>query len=99
MNILKRLWDEEAYWEVHDILEERWKISKGAERKKIWILIQLVISQIKWQMGQRETSKNIIDRNMKDFVELLGSHMSYQYPVKISEEQWRSIEKLIQSNI
>lgn len=99
INLIKNLWDEEAYWEVHDLLEERWKISKGEEKRKLWILIQLVISQIKWQMGQRETSENIINRNMKDFMEFFGSPMSYSYPVKISEEQWTPIEKLIQSNI
>jgi hypothetical protein len=99
ISVVRKLWEEEAFWEIHDLLEYQWKVAKYPEREKLWILIQLVVSQIKWQMEQKEISKRIVERNVKNFNELLGEGIEYSYPVKLAEAHWEIINKLIQSNI
>ncbi len=99
ISVVRKLWEEEAFWEIHDLLEYQWKVAKDPEREKLWILIQLVVSQIKWQMEQKEISKRIVERNVKNFNELLGEGIEYSYPVKLAEGHWEIINKLIQSNI
>lgn len=55
---------DERFWEMHEIMEHYWKRSKGRDKMILQEIIGLLVSQVKWQMGQFEVSKNVLVRNL-----------------------------------
>lgn len=89
--ILSFAWDlvqEERYWETHNYLEELWKRHSGRAKLILHDIIGLIVSQIKFQMGQPEVGKKVYDRSisslsregLESFVGRLPPE--YCYPLK-----------------
>ena len=97
--IFAGLWSEEAYWEIHEMLEYEWRKSDGKIRRGLWLLIQVVVSQIKWQMNQEDVSRRIIARVRDEFWSLFGHVPLDSYPVQLTDVLLKKIRILIQSNI
>ncbi len=55
---------QERFWELHEIMEHYWKISSGMKKKFLKEIIGILVSQVKWQMGQYEVSGLVLERNL-----------------------------------
>lgn len=62
---------DERFWELHEIMEHYWKKSTGKEKIVLQEIIGILVSQVKWQMGQRKVSEDILNRSIK----LLEKHL------------------------
>jgi hypothetical protein len=57
-----RLFNEERFWECHEILEQAWHVSKGAEREAIQSMILTAAAFVHYQKGENEICLSILKR-------------------------------------
>lgn len=56
------LFNEERFWESHEILEQAWRSSKGSEQDAIQGLIQTAAAFVHYQKNERDISLSIMKR-------------------------------------
>jgi hypothetical protein len=56
------LFNEERFWECHEILEQAWHVSKGAEREAIQSMILTAAAFVHYQKGENEICLSILKR-------------------------------------
>ena len=56
---------DERFWELHEIMEHYWKKSTGKDKMILQEIIGILVSQVKWQMGQIKVSENVLNRNIR----------------------------------
>jgi predicted metal-dependent hydrolase len=56
------LFNEERFWESHEILEQIWRISKGIERDAIQGIILTAAAFVHYQKGEDEISLSVLKR-------------------------------------
>jgi|BEDMetMinimDraft_2_1075160.scaffolds.fasta_scaffold00139_17 hypothetical protein len=62
LDIYPKLFEEGRYWECHEVIEPVWREEKDVEKKEILRgLILLATAFVKWQKGQIDVSKSMID--------------------------------------
>lgn len=64
LEIFEEMNQEERFWELHEIMEHYWKIAYGSKKKFLKGIIGILVSQVKWQMGQYEVSGLVLERNL-----------------------------------
>jgi uncharacterized protein len=57
-----RLFNEERFWECHEILEQAWHVSEGGERDTIQGLILTAAAFVHYQKGEEEICLSILKR-------------------------------------
>lgn len=57
-----RLFNEERFWESHEVLEQAWHASKGAERDAIQSIILTAAAFVHYQKGEEEICLSIMKR-------------------------------------
>lgn len=57
-----RLFNEERFWECHEVLEQAWHVSKGAERDAIQSIILTAAAFVHYQKGEEEICLSIMKR-------------------------------------
>ncbi len=97
--ILWILWDEEAFWQVHEMLEPAWKNSQGHTKRALWLIIRVVVAQVKFQMGQDRIHKEILYKIGEEFKDRFLEEPGLNYPFIPSIQLRQKIEDLIQANI
>ncbi len=71
--VIINLIENERFWECHEFMEDQWKTLHGEKRELLHLIIRLVVSQVKWQMGQPEVSRRIMKETLEKIGELLGT--------------------------
>jgi predicted metal-dependent hydrolase len=56
---------DERFWELHEIMEHYWKKSTGMDKMILQEIIGILVSQVKWQMGQFKVSESVLNRNVR----------------------------------
>jgi len=56
------LFNEERFWECHEVLEQAWHVSKGVERDAIQSIILTAASFVHYQKGEEEICLSILKR-------------------------------------
>lgn len=57
-----RLFNEERFWECHEVLEQAWHVSKGAERDAVQSIILTAAAFVHYQKGEEEICLSIMKR-------------------------------------
>jgi hypothetical protein len=57
-----RLFNEERFWECHEVLEQAWHVSKGVERDAIQSIILTAAAFVHYQKGEDEICMSILRR-------------------------------------
>ena len=57
-----RLFNEERFWECHEVLEQAWHVSKGEERDAIQGIILTAAAFVHYQKGEEEICLSIMKR-------------------------------------
>ena len=57
-----RLFNEERFWECHEVLEQAWHVSKGVERDAIQSIILTAAAFVHYQKGEEEICLSIMKR-------------------------------------
>ena len=57
-----RLFNEERFWESHEVLEQAWHVSKGVERDAIQSIILTAAAFVHYQKGEEEICLSIMKR-------------------------------------
>ena len=57
-----RLFNEERFWECHEVLEQAWHVSKGVERDAIQSVILTAAAFVHYQKGEEEICLSIMKR-------------------------------------
>lgn len=70
--IILNLMENERFWECHEFMEDEWKMLHGEKRELLHLIIRLVVSQVKWQMGQFEVSSKIMNETLEKMSEIMG---------------------------
>lgn len=71
--IILYLMENERFWECHEFMEDKWKKLHGEKRELLHLVIRLVVSQVKWQMGQPEVSSRIMKETLEKLRAILGT--------------------------
>jgi len=58
----KDLFNEERFWEVHEVLENIWRNAKGDDKKILHGIILLAAAFVHYQKGRKEISLSILKR-------------------------------------
>ncbi|BBD71799.1 hypothetical protein HS1genome_0188 [Sulfodiicoccus acidiphilus] len=69
----------ERFWECHELLEDRWKVSSGEERKYLQALIFLCTSLLKYRKGQIEVSNQLLEKALSLISELPEERLPLLY--------------------
>ncbi len=100
------LFNQERYWEYHEILEKIWRKSDGKTKEFVQCLIHVGVSQVKFQLGQPDTAKIVYYRTMERIKSLFSNDQlhifpeKFRYPVILDDIQIRTImENKIMKNI
>lgn len=56
------LFNEERFWECHEVLEQAWHVSKGAERDAMQSMILTAAAFVHYQKGEEEICLSIMKR-------------------------------------
>jgi len=56
------LFNEERFWECHEVLEQAWNVSKGVERDAIQSIILTAAAFVHYQKGEEEICLSILKR-------------------------------------
>jgi hypothetical protein len=56
------LFNEERFWECHEVLEQAWHVSKGVERDAIQSIILTAAAFVHYQKGEEEICLSILKR-------------------------------------
>lgn len=70
--IILNLMENERFWECHEFMEDKWKTLHGEKKELLHLTIRLVVSQVKWQMGQPEVSSRIMKETLERIRAILG---------------------------
>ena len=57
-----RLFNEERFWECHEVLEQAWHVSNGVERDAIQSMILTAAAFVHYQKGEEEICLSILKR-------------------------------------
>ena len=57
-----RLFNEERFWECHEVLEQAWHVSNGVERDAIQSIILAAAAFVHYQKGEEEICLSILKR-------------------------------------
>jgi len=57
-----RLFNEERFWECHEVLEQAWHVSNGVERDAIQSIILTAAAFVHYQKGEEEICLSILKR-------------------------------------
>jgi uncharacterized protein len=57
-----QLFNEERFWECHEVLEQTWHVSKGLERDAIQSIILTAAAFVHYQKGEEEICLSILKR-------------------------------------
>jgi len=57
-----RLFNEERFWECHEVLEQAWHVSNGVERDAIQSMILAAAAFVHYQKGEEEICLSILKR-------------------------------------
>jgi hypothetical protein len=57
-----RLFNDERFWECHEVLEQAWHVSKGVERDAIQSIILTAAAFVHYQKGEDEICMSILRR-------------------------------------
>jgi predicted metal-dependent hydrolase len=57
-----QLFNEERYWESHEVLEHVWRMSKGVEREVLQSVILTAAAFVHYQKGESDISLSILRR-------------------------------------
>lgn len=57
-----RLFNEERFWECHEVLEQAWHVSRGVERDAIQSIILTAAAFVHYQKGEEEICLSIMKR-------------------------------------
>ncbi len=99
IRILWIMWEGEAFWQVHEMLESAWKNFQGDAKRALWLIIRVVVAQVKFQMGQYRIHKEILYKIGKEFKDRFLEEPGLNYPFIPSLQVRQKIEDLIQANI
>ena len=100
------LFNQERYWEYHELLEKIWRKYNGKIKEFIQCLIHVGVSQVKFQLEQPKTANTVYLRTMEKMRSLVQNDEfqlfpeKFAYPIKFDEKQLRVIlESEIMKNI
>jgi predicted metal-dependent hydrolase len=57
-----QLFNDERFWECHEVLEQAWHVSKGVERDAIQSIILTAAAFVHYQKGEEEICLSILRR-------------------------------------
>ncbi len=89
----------ERFWELHEVLEHYWSQAESINKKILKALIGIMVSQVKWQMSQYNTSERILNRTICELEQLTGMKKENilkvsSYPVVLSENFMSSVTQI-----
>jgi hypothetical protein len=84
------LFNEERYWESHELLESAWKESTGVEREVLQGLILLAAALVHWQKNEKEVTLSIMGRALQK----LETHDADLFNVKLDSAKHKVNEIL-----
>ena len=99
INYAFALFNQERYWEYHEILEKIWRKYDGNTKELIQCLIHVGVSMVKVQLKQTETANTIYYRTLKKMKSLLSKDefqifpQKFHYPIRLDDNQVRIIMK------
>jgi hypothetical protein len=101
-NMFKNMEAQERFWELHEILEKYWSKSTGFHKTLIKSVIGIMVSQVKWQMGQEKLSFKVLERNLAIIRELKNEPdykiiRNEKYPTKFHNSFLDDLFKSVQS--
>ncbi len=94
MELAKRLFNEERFWEVHEVLEYLWRKATGDEKRMLHGIILLAASMVHNQKSRKEVAISIMKRA---YLELEPYNLNYKgFDLALIK---RKIEEMLKSGI
>jgi Uncharacterized conserved protein len=71
--------NQERFWECHELLEDKWRISEGEERDYLQALILICTSLLKYKKNQLEVSDKLMEKALSLIAKLSEDRLPLLY--------------------